>query len=143
MTTMKACPDTGTKNKCTSVLGFMQKQIRAMRDRYGVVLPIEYDEIRILDPSMPYWKVERDNKWQIYDINLRELVSEERFDEIIPCNKNVYQLKSENVYAFDEETGEMKLKAECIDKYLTLPEHWYYDKVQRAIITEEQPEEFR
>lgn len=87
---MKQCPDAGTKNNCTSVLGFMQKQIRAMRDRYGVVLPIEYDEIRILDPSRPYWKVERDNKWQIYDINLRELVSEERFDEIIPCNKNVY-----------------------------------------------------
>lgn len=114
-----------------------------LRDRYGVVLPIEYDEIRILDPSMPYWKVERDNKWQIYDINLRELVSEERFDEIIPCNKNVYQLKSEDVYAFDEETVEMKFKAEGIDKYLILPEHWYYDKVQRAIITEEPPEELR
>lgn len=107
------------------------------------MLPIEYDEIRILDPSMPYWKVERDNKWQIYDINLRELVSEERFNVIIPCSKNVYLLKSEDVYAFDEETGEMKFKAEGIDKYLILPEHWYYDKVQRAIITEEPPEELR
>lgn len=29
---MKACPDTGTKNNCTSVLSFMRKQIRAMRD---------------------------------------------------------------------------------------------------------------
>lgn len=142
-----------------------------LRDRYGVVLPIEYDNIRVLSPSKPYWKVEKDNKWQIYDIYRQELLSEERFGDIICHNENVYQLKppqqefvlDKTESSSDEEVYELKdffdipkllnrkvlyrgevyeVKTKGADKYLILPEHCF-DKVQRAIITGELPEEIQ
>ena len=76
-----------------------------LRDRYGVILPVdEYDRVVLLRESMPYCKVRKDGKWQIYDIERRELVSEEQFEEVVPYKKDIYQLRSMNR-----------------DKYLLLP----------------------
>lgn len=94
-----------------------------LRDRYGVILPVDrYDRIELLTPSKPYCKVRKDGKWQIYDIERQELVSDEWFEDIIPCDEYVYRLKSQNG-----------------DKYLSL--HWHYnpDDVQTAKIVDEMP----
>ena len=94
-----------------------------LRDRYGVILPVDiYDRIEILTPSKPYCKVRKDGKWQIYDIERQELVSEEWFEDVIPCDEYVYRLKSLNG-----------------DKYLSL--RWYYnpDDEQTAKIVDEIP----
>ena len=94
-----------------------------LRDRYGVILPVDmYDRIEILTPSKPYCKVRKDGKWQIYDIERQELVSEEWFEDVIPCDEYVYRLKSQNG-----------------DKYLSL--RWYYnpDGEQTAKIVDEIP----
>ena len=94
-----------------------------LRDRYGVILPVDiYDRIELLTPSKPYCKVRKDGKWQIYDIERQELVSNEWFEDVIPCDEYVYRLKSQNG-----------------DKYLSL--RWYYnpDDVQTAKIVDEMP----
>ena len=94
-----------------------------LRDRYGVILPVEmYDRVEILTPSKPYCKVRKDGKWQIYDIERQELVSEEWFEDVVPCDEYVYRLKSQNG-----------------DKYLSL--RWYYnpDGEQTVKIVDEIP----
>ena len=94
-----------------------------LRDRYGVILPVDrYNRIELLTPSKPYCKVRTDGKWQIYDIERQELVSDEWFEDIIPCDEYVYRLKSQNG-----------------DKYLSL--RWYYDPYngQTAKIFDEMP----
>ena len=101
-----------------------------LRDRYGVILPIEYDCIELLTHSKPYCKVRKEDKWQIYDIERHELVSNEWFDEVIPCNEYTYRLKCD--------TG---------DKYLIMPNYYHrYNGVQPAVISNEIPvskEEYR
>ena len=96
--------------------------IGGLRDRYGVILPLEYDRIELLTPSKPYCKVRKDGKWQIYDIERQELVSDEWFEDVIPCDEYVYRLKTQNG-----------------DKYLSL--RWYYnpDGAQMAKIVDEMP----
>ena len=94
-----------------------------LRDRYGVVLPVDrYDRIELLTPSKPYCKVRKDGKWQIYDIERQELFSDEWFEDVIPCDEYVYRLKTQNG-----------------DKYLSL--RWYYnpDGEQTAMIVDEMP----
>lgn len=94
-----------------------------LRDRYGVILPVDrYDRIELLTPSKPYCKVRKDGKWQIYDIERQELVSDEWFEDVIPCDEYVYRLKTQNG-----------------DKYLSL--RWYYnpDGEQTARIVDEMP----
>ena len=96
---------------------------RGLRDRYGVILPVDrYNRIELLTPSKPYCKVRKDGKWQIYDIERQELISDEWFEDVIPCDEYVYRLKSENG-----------------DKYLSL--RWYYNPEgeQTAKITDEMP----
>ena len=94
-----------------------------LRDRYGIILPVDrYDRIELLTPSKPYCKVRKDGKWQIYDIERHELVSDEWFEEVVQCDEYVYRLKSQNG-----------------DKYLSL--RWYYnpDGEQTARIVNEMP----
>lgn len=44
----------------------------------ALILPIDrYNRIELLTPSKPYCKVRKDGKWQIYDIERQELVSDE------------------------------------------------------------------
>ena len=97
--------------------------IGGLRDRYGVILPLEYDRIELLDSSKPYCKVRKNRMWQIYDIERHELVSDEWFEEVVQCDEYVYRLKSQNG-----------------DKYMTI--QWYYnryDEEQSAVISDELP----
>ena len=97
--------------------------IGGLRDRYVVILPLEYDRIELLDSSKPYCKVRKNRMWQIYDIERHELVSDEWFEEVVLCNEYVYRLKSQNG-----------------DKYMTI--QWYYnryDEEQSTVISDELP----
>ena len=97
--------------------------VGGLRDRYGVILPLEYDRIELLDSSKPYCKVRKNRMWQIYDIERHELVSDEWFEEVVQCDEYVYRLKSQNG-----------------DKYMTI--QWYYnryDEEQSAVISDKLP----
>lgn len=83
-----------------------------LRDRYKMILPAEYDYIEILTPSKPYCKVRKDGRYRIYDIERHELLSEEWFEQINPCEEYVYRLKTANG-----------------DKYLFMPE--IYDRNEK------------
>ncbi len=83
-----------------------------LRDRYKQIIPSEYDYIEILTPSKPYCKVRKDGKYRIYDIERHELLSEEWFEQITPCEEYVYRLKTANG-----------------DKYLFMPE--IYDRNEK------------
>ena len=94
-----------------------------LRDRYGVILPLEYDRIELLTSSKPYCKVRKNHMWQIYDIERHELVCDEWFEDVVPCGESVYRLESQN--------GDM---------YMTI--QWYYnryDEEQSAVISNELP----
>lgn len=96
--------------------------VGGLRDRYGVILPLEYDRIELLDSSKPYCKVRKNRMWQIYDIERHELVTDEWFEEVVQCDEYVYRLKSQNG-----------------DKYLSL--RWCYNPggEQTARIVDEMP----
>ena len=70
------------------------KEGYGIRDRYGLILPAEYDWIEHLIPSKPYCKVEKDGFWLIYDIVKQELLSEEQFTDVVPCGELAYKLES-------------------------------------------------
>ena len=65
-----------------------------IRDRYGLILPAEYDWIEHLIPSKPYCKVKKDGHWLIYDIERQELLSEEKFTDVTRCGEFAYRLQS-------------------------------------------------
>ena len=97
--------------------------VGGLRDRYGVILPLEYDRIELLDSSKPYCKVRKNRMWQIYDIERHELVTDECFEEVVLCDEYVYRLKSQNG-----------------DKYMSIK--WYYNRYadeQSAVISDELP----
>ena len=78
-----------------------------IRDRYGLILPAEYDWIEHLIPSKPYCKVKKDGHWLIYDIERQELLSEEQFTEVMQCGELAY-----------------KLQSPCGDRYLLIPDRY-------------------
>lgn len=65
-----------------------------IRDRYGLILPAEYDRIEHLVPSKPYCKVKKDGHWLIYDIERQELLAEEKFTDVTRCGEFAYRLQS-------------------------------------------------
>ena len=98
-------------------------RVAGLRDRYGVVLPVKYRLIEVLTPSKPYCKVKENGLWQVYDIERRELVTDEWFEEVIPCGENTYCLKSHDS-----------------DRYMTIPHDYSrYAKKQPAVISDEIP----
>ena len=71
-----------------------------IRDRYEMILPAEFDQISILDPEMPYFKVKtKDDVWQVYDIERKQFVTDEP----------IYSISShelQGVYRVETEYGE-------------------------------------
>lgn len=97
--------------------------VGGLRDRYGVILPLEYDRIELLTSSKPYCKVRKNRMWRIYDIERHELVSDEWFEDVTQCDEYVYRLKSQNG-----------------DKYMTIQRYYNrYDEEQSAVISDELP----
>ena len=67
-----------------------------LRDRYRMILPAEYDSLEMLEPSKPYCKATKNGMSQSYDIERHELICDEWFTEVVPCDEYVWQLKSPN-----------------------------------------------
>lgn len=67
---------------------------RGIRDRYQMVLPAEYDLIKILVSAKPYFKVKKGDLWYIYDLIAHELVCGEGYIDVIPYGKDAFLLKS-------------------------------------------------
>ena len=65
-----------------------------IRDRYGIVIPAEYEDIEILVSSKPYCKVRKDGRWMIYDIERHKIAVEGCFDEILRSGEMTFILKS-------------------------------------------------
>ena len=94
-----------------------------IRDRYGLILPPEYERVEHLIPSKPYCKVMKDGEWMVYDIVRQELLSEERFNEVIPFGENSYRL--------DSVSG---------TKYLIMPRRYsIYNDASIALISNQPP----
>ena len=94
-----------------------------IRDRYGLILPPEYERVEHLIPSKPYCKVMKDGEWMVYDIVRQELLSEERFTEIIPFGEYSYRL--------DSASG---------TKYLIMPRRYsIYNDASVALISDQPP----
>ena len=94
-----------------------------IRDRYGLILPPEYERVEHLIPSKPYCKVMKDGEWMVYDIVRQELLSEERFTEIIPFGE--YSCK------LDSASG---------TKYLIMPRRYsIYNDASIALISNQPP----
>lgn len=59
------------------LLCVIRGDVGVLRNRYGVILPLEYARIELLYSSKPYCKVRKNRMWQIYDIERHKLVSDE------------------------------------------------------------------
>ena len=76
-----------------------------------------------LIPSKPYCKVMKEGEWMVYDIVRQELLSEERFNEVIPFGENSYRL--------DSASG---------TKYLIMPRRYsIYNDAGVALISDQPP----
>ena len=72
-----------------------------IRDRYGVVVPAEYDRIRIMVPYLPYFMVQKSGKWRIYDIVRHEFITDESYDEIVPSGADMFMMSNEKEYLLE------------------------------------------
>lgn len=95
-----------------------------LRDRYGVILPPEYDRFAILEPSKPYLEISVDGCKGVFDLETHQVVVKPVYDRIERVGKYVFRLW---------------LKDGATYKYLILPE--YYAKGTEVEIVSEWIEE--
>ena len=72
-----------------------------IRDRYGVILPAEYDRIQIMVPYLPYFMVQKSGKWRIYDIVRHEFITDELYDEVVPAGVDMFMMSNEKDYLLE------------------------------------------
>ena len=82
-----------------------------LRDRYGMILNADYEDIQQLQPTKPFIKVQKDGKWGVYDIEQRKMEIEPTYTDIVQKGKYTFLL---------EDT----LNTENT-KYLTMFVHYY------------------
>ena len=82
-----------------------------LRDRYGMVLNADYEDIQQLQPTKPFVKVRKNGKWGVYDIEQHQMEVEPTYTAIIQKGKYTFLL---------EDT----LNTEN-NKYLTMFVHYY------------------
>ena len=76
-----------------------------IRDRYGLVMPAHFTDIKLLDSTLPYVKARdrrcgQKNSWQIYDIERHELVTEEHYSDIYLCGKGLILLEQDSCRSY-------------------------------------------
>ena len=72
-----------------------------IRDRYGIILPAEYDRIQIMVPHRPYFMVRKGDKWRIYDIVRHEFITDELYDEVVPAGVDMFMISNEKDYLLE------------------------------------------
>jgi hypothetical protein len=82
-----------------------------IRDRYGMVLNADYEEIYQLQPSKPYVKVLKNGRWGVYDLEQHRMDIAPTYTDIIQKGKYTFLL-------LDEENPKN-------NKYLTMFVHYY------------------
>lgn len=66
-----------------------------IRDRYGIILPAEYDDIKIMLPYCPYFMVRKSDRWRIYDIERHEFITDKSYDEIIQSGVDMFVMNDD------------------------------------------------
>lgn len=67
-----------------------------IRDRFGYITPIEYEQIESMgDSSKPFIKFKHDGFWGIYDLERQSVVLEPEYKDILPYDKNSWRLIDE------------------------------------------------
>ena len=66
-----------------------------IRDRYGMVLNADYEEIYQLQPSKPYVKVLKNGRWGIYDLEQHRMDIAPTYTDIIQKGKYTFLLSDE------------------------------------------------
>jgi hypothetical protein len=82
-----------------------------LRDRYGMILNADYEDIVQLQRTKPFVKVQKNGKWGVYDIEQRRLEVDPVYTAIIQKGKYTFLLEDE-------------LNPEN-NKYLTMFVHYY------------------
>ncbi len=82
-----------------------------LRDRYGMVLNADYEDIQQLQPTKPFVKVRKNGKWGVYDIEQHQMEVEPTYTAIIQKGKYTFLLED-------------SLSTEN-NKYLTMFVHYY------------------
>ncbi len=82
-----------------------------LRDRYGMILNADYEDIQQLQPTKPFVKVQKDGKWGVYDIEQHKMEIAPTYTDIIQKGKYTFLLE-------DEQNPET-------NKFLTMFERYY------------------
>ncbi len=95
-----------------------------LRDRYGMVTPLQRGSIEFIDSWKPFVKIgARGSGWRLYDIERQEFVTEVLYEDIQPYGKNVIRLQKDSCY-----------------QYLEYNELYYWDsEMEQYIITDTIP----
>ena len=82
-----------------------------LRDRYGMILNADYEDIQQLQPTKPFIKVQKGGKWGVYDIEQHKMEIEPTYTNIVQKGKYTFLL---------EDTLNIEN-----NKYLTMFVHYY------------------
>lgn len=66
-----------------------------LRDRYGMILNADYEDIQQLQRTKPFVKVQKNGKWGVYDIEQRRMEIEPTYTDIIQKGKYTFLLEDE------------------------------------------------
>ena len=64
-----------------------------LRDRYGMVLNADYEDIQQLQPTKPFVKVQKNGKWGVYDIEQHQIEIEPTYTDIVQKGKYTFLLE--------------------------------------------------
>ena len=64
-----------------------------LRDRYGMVLNADYEDIQQLQPTKPFVKVQKNGKWGVYDIEQHQMEIEPTYTDIVQKGKYTFLLE--------------------------------------------------
>lgn len=72
-----------------------------LRDRYGMVTPVQPKSMEFIDAEKPIVKIgTRSSGWQLYDIEHQEFITDVLYEDIQPYGKNVIRLQKDSCYHY-------------------------------------------
>jgi hypothetical protein len=75
---------------------------KGLRDRYGVLIPVEFEELQLVNKYKPYFVVARDGEWNVYDI----------WEQRLLFGRNYM-----NIDVLDDGKLRMQIDCDCYDYY--------------------------
>ena len=72
-----------------------------LRDRYGMVTPLQRGSIEFIDSWKPFVKIgSRGLGWNLYDIERQEFITDVLYEDIQPYGENVIRLQKDSCYHY-------------------------------------------